>query len=429
MRMLFVSNLYPPHHLGGYELLCHEVATHLTARGHEVAILTSDFGVKGPTPEPGVYRQLKLASDIYYYRPQQVLRYWADGRANRQAIRKALAETAPDVVVIWGMWNLSPLVAAWVERLAGHRVVYYLASQWPAEPTPHEAYWDGTANRLPGRLFKRLLRRPVRLALHREWRPYALRFEHVIACSRFVRDGLVQAGVPVADARIIYLGIDPVPYQEAAAQREKAPPTQGLRVAYVGALVPHKGPHTAVEALGLLAGDGASPAVSLTILGSGHPEYEERLHAMVRRWKLEDKVTFQRPIPRAQLPGFLARFDALVMPSVWEEPLARISQEAMASGLVLVATPTGGTPEILIDGENGLAFAPEDAHALAGHLRRLATDADLRRRLACEGRRTVLERFTLSRMIGELEAYLADVAAKGRLGAVSHEAPDAGPYR
>jgi glycogen(starch) synthase len=393
MRMLFVSNLYPPHHLGGYELLCHEVATHLTARGHEVAILTSDFGVKGPTPEPGVYRQLKLASDIYYYRPQQVLRYWADGRANRQAIRKALA------------------------------------SQWPAEPTPHEAYWDGTANRLPGRLFKRLLRRPVRLALHREWRPYALRFEHVIACSRFVRDGLVQAGVPVADARIIYLGIDPVPYQEAAAQREKAPPTQGLRVAYVGALVPHKGPHTAVEALGLLAGDGASPAVSLTILGSGHPEYEERLHAMVRRWKLEDKVTFQRPIPRAQLPGFLARFDALVMPSVWEEPLARISQEAMASGLVLVATPTGGTPEILIDGENGLAFAPEDAHALAGHLRRLATDADLRRRLACEGRRTVLERFTLSRMIGELEAYLADVAAKGRLGAVSHEAPDAGPYR
>lgn len=420
MRLLFVSNLYPPHHLGGYELLCQEVATHLTARGHEVTVLTSDFGVQDTTQEQGVRRELKLASDIYYYRPWQVLRYWTDEHANRRAVQRALTETNPDVVVIWGMWNLSPTVAAWVERLAGPKVVYYLASRWPAEPTPHEAYWDGTANSFAGRLFKRLLRWPVRLALRQEWRPYALRFEHAIVCSKSVRDGLVRAGVPVADARTIYHGIDPAPYQEAARQRETFSPARELRAVYVGALVPHKGPHTAIEAMRLLTGDGASPAVSLTILGSGHPEYEERLRALVRGWHLENKVAFQPPIPRAQLPTFLARFDVLVMPSIWDEPLARVSQEAMASGLVLVATPTGGTPEILVDGENGLAFAPEDARALAEHLRRLAEDADLRLRLARAGQRTILERFTLSRMIGEIETYLAEVAVQASSRPPSH---------
>ena len=46
-----------------------------------------------------------------------------------------LAETKPDAVVIWGMWNLSPLVAAEAERCAGSNVAYYFANEWPIEPS------------------------------------------------------------------------------------------------------------------------------------------------------------------------------------------------------------------------------------------------------------------------------------------------------
>jgi len=412
MKILFVSNFYPPYHLGGYEMLCHEVATHLTARGHKITVLTSTYGVTEKQKEAGVHRRLKLESDVNYYRPQQVLRYGADRHTNLEAVRELAAETAPDVVVVWGMWNLSRLVAAWVEEIAGSKVVYYLANQWPADPSAHEAYWEGTADSLVGRVFKRMFRVPVRLALHREWRPYNLRLEHAIVCSKSVRDELLQASVPVGHAKVIYHGIDPLPYQKAAEQRGQNPRHGVLRVVYVGGLIPHKGVHTAVEAIGRLAESRASAPVNLIVLGAGHPQYEARLHQLVQRGQLDDLVSFHRPIPRSQLPAFLAQFDVLVMPSVWEEPQARISQEAMAAGLVLVATPTGGTKEILVDGENGLAFEPEDAQGLAMRLRRLAQDADLRRRLSRAGRQTVAERFTISRMIDELEDHLTEIAAQ-----------------
>lgn len=411
MKLLFISNLYPPHHRGGYEMLCHEVATHLTARGHQVSVLTSTYGVTEKQDEPGIYRRLALESDPDYYRPQQVLHYWSDQGANLRTIKELMAATQPDVAVIWGMWNLTRQIAVWVEKLAGANVVYYLADQWPADPSAHEAYWEGTANSLVGKAFKRLVRVPVRLALRQEWRPFKLHFEHVIVCSQAVRNKLREAGLPIEDTQVIYHGIDPAPYRKAAETRKLDTGNGLLRVVYVGALLPHKGVHTAIEAFGHLAEKGTPIPAQLTVLGTGHPQYESHLQRLVQRWQLNGTVSFQRPIPRAELPAFLTQFDVLVMPSIYAEPQARISQEAMAAGLVLVATLTGGTGEILVDGENGLAFAPEDARELAKQLQRLVQDADLRHRLAQAGWRTVTERFTISRMIDELELYLLRVAA------------------
>jgi len=153
------------------------------------------------------------------------------------------------------------------------------------------------------------------------------------------------------------------------------------------------------------------PALSVTldILGSGHPQYEDRLHRMVRELQLSERVTFHQPIPRLQLPGFLAQFDALVLPSIWEEPQARISQEAMAAGLALVGTMTGGTKEILADGENGLAFPPENSIALARQLKRLANDPPLRQKLSAAAQATVEARFTIEQMINNLESFLDEV--------------------
>ena len=61
VNLLFISNFYPPHHLGGYELLCHEATTRLIARGHTVEVLTSTYGITSPAPnEPGIQRKLRL---------------------------------------------------------------------------------------------------------------------------------------------------------------------------------------------------------------------------------------------------------------------------------------------------------------------------------------------------------------------------------
>jgi glycosyltransferase involved in cell wall biosynthesis len=81
----------------------------------------------------------------------------------------------------------------------------------------------------------------------------------------------------------------------------------------------------------------------------------------------------------------------------------------MISSLVVVATQTGGTVEVLRDGENGLLFAAGDAEDLAQKIAGLATDPKLRRRLALAGHQTVVERFTKTKMMDEIESYLQEI--------------------
>jgi hypothetical protein len=81
--------------------------------------------------------------------------------------------------------------------------------------------------------------------------------------------------------------------------------------------------------------------------------------------------------------------------------------------LSLVGTTTGGTKEILKDGETGFTFAPEDADGLAEQVTRLIIDPDLCWRLARAGRQTVLENFTLDKMVDEIEEYLVGCFVTG----------------
>lgn len=409
MRLLFLSNFYPPHHLGGYELLCREVATLLGERGHHVKVLTSTYGATREGDEPGIQRQLRLQSDIYYYRPQQVLRYFIDRQANLRVVRETLREVQPDIVVVWGMWNLSWSVAAEIERIMGEKVAYYLAGPWPADPTPHEAYWTARGRSWRGRALLHLLRPLVMFALRSEWRPCRLQLRNSAVCSISVEEEMRRAGVGPDRYRLIYHGVDAEVYRAAGLKRLRGKASSNLRVVYVGSLLPQKGVHTAIEALSILSGRAEDSQVTLDVLGAGHPQYEHRLHRMVKEYGLDTQVTFHRPIPRAQLPDFLAGFDVLVLPSVWEEPQALISQEAMASGLVLVATLTGGTNELLIDGVNGLAFQREDSAGLAKQLARLIDDEALKDRLIRAAWETINERFTTQRMLDAIETWLVEI--------------------
>jgi len=410
MRLLTISNFYPPHHVSGYAMLCSDVVESLRARGHEATVLTSTLGCGREIRDGHVHRLLALESPLDYYRPIEGLAYPIANRRNLNHLRRLADEFRPDIVFVWGMWNLSKRLAEEAERLMGSRVVYYLANPWPIEPNQHQAYWELPTRRPWLNRVKAGCRHAVKWLLRSEWQPVALRFEHAPCCSRALRDQLAAAGVPLRDAPTIYEGIDVESYARHAAQR-RLPARDGLlSLVYVGLLVPHKGVHTVVEALSRLSPE-IRERVRLTILGSGHPDYESTLRDLVKARNLARYVSFEHPIARTELPGFLARHHALVMPSIWEEPLALIMQEGLASGLAFVGSATGGTKEIIRDGENGLLFGPEDVDLLAEHVRRLALDPSLCRTLAEQGQATARQKFSLGRMVDDIEAYLVGVRA------------------
>lgn len=420
MRILFISAFYPPHVIGGWEQLVENINTRLQARGHITHVLTSTYGAsEEPSDEPGVDRCLSLENDLDHYDPLRFL-IGRRRRLNRNLryVRAAIEDFTPDVVFVHVMWALSKSVPWMAEQLLPGRVVYYIANDWPYVPDVNVAYWRDPARNAILRLPKRLLAWPSLKVMEREERDFSLRFTHVLCVSHAVKADLVRrAGIPLDRMRVIYNGIEVDQFSLASQSVGGRSNQQGLSLLYAGTLAHHKGVHTAIEAMNVLAHQSGMNDVSLTIVGSGHPDYEAYLRALADRYGLSESVHFQPRVPREEMPGLLHKFDALIFPSIWQEPLARMVQEAMAMGLVVVGTTTGGTKEILIEGETGLTFAPEDSGALARQIERLRCNPQLRMRLARNAHDVVLRKFDIRRMIDEIEAYLSQMASDG--GAMS----------
>jgi glycogen(starch) synthase len=410
MRLLVLSNFYPPAREGGYTQWCHEVTEQLISRGHTVVVLTSDYQrTKAPADEPNVCRLLHLEGDLEYYRPLQFFTQWKkDQRHNLHALQQVVNDFSPDLIFVWGMWALSKALPALAESLLPGRVVYYLSDYWASATDMHTAYWRSPAQHGVTRPLKWVLKKLALARLGTASQP-PLQFQHVMCVSAKVRELLVRAGVPVQHARIVHGGTD---VERFVSVRRRKDDSGRLRLLYAGQLVRHKGVHTAIEAMAKLTNGPRRREVDLTIIGSGHPDYEVLLRNLVERNCLQDIVHFHGPMSRDQMPAKLVEFDVLVFPSIYEEPLARITQEAMLAGLVVIGTTTGGTPEVLHDGQTGLVFAPGDADGLANEVGRLISEPELGEQLSETARRTVLEHFTLDRMTREIEEYLMACAVQ-----------------
>lgn len=410
MRLLFLSNFFPPIRPGGYTQWCHEVAQRLADRGHTIGVLTSCYErAKASAGEQNVYRLLHLEGDLTYYQPLRFFIQWnKQYRENLSFLEHTVGEFAPDLIFVWGMWALSHALPALAEKLMPGRVVYYLSDYWPSAVDMHTTYWQAPAQRLPMQLPKRVLGKLAMSMLARQGQP-ELKLEHVICVSARVRELLVETGLPIQHARIIHGGTDIERFLDIHKREDLTGP---LKLLYAGQLVRHKGVHTAIEAVARLVNQRGMNQITLTLVGSGHPDYEAFLRDLVEKERLQEFVAFDGPVAKSEMPAVLQQFDVLLFPSIYEEPLARMTQEAMASGLVVIGTTTGGTKEILSDGETGLTFAPEDPDGLAAQVARLVADPALRSRLARAGRQTVLENFTLDRMVNEIEEYLVGCLAQ-----------------
>jgi glycosyltransferase involved in cell wall biosynthesis len=325
---------------------------------------------------------------------------------NLALTQKLLDTYRPDAVLIWGMWNIGHTVPQLIERNAGSAVAYYFCDYWPSLPSAYVQRLQEPARRGNMQQVKSLVGRyflPRLVATE----PVHLRFEHPICVSRAVRDLLTSRGVEVAHAQVIYGGtsVAETSGNDGLHERSSGP----LRLLYMGRLERIKGVHTVLHAIHSM---GSQPLVTLDILGSGDPDYTAELHTLISAGNMQERIRFLGSVPRAMVPAILSQYDALVFPSEWEEPFARTVLEAMAAGLPVIGTTTGGTEEILVDGETGLTYSAGDSEQLAAQILRLAVDPALQHRLSETGRRVVRQRYTLDRMVDELETALHAIAGK-----------------
>jgi glycosyltransferase involved in cell wall biosynthesis len=111
-----------------------------------------------------------------------------------------------------------------------------------------------------------------------------------------------------------------------------------------------------------------------------------------------------------EVAPFYAAFDALILPSANEgTPVSAI--EALAGGRPVVATRVGGVPDVVRDGVDGFLVEPGDVDAMADRLAALAADADLRRRMGEAGSADVHQRYSVERLLDDVDALYRELLA------------------
>jgi glycosyltransferase involved in cell wall biosynthesis len=148
----------------------------------------------------------------------------------------------------------------------------------------------------------------------------------------------------------------------------------------------------------------------------GDPLFEEdrwradHLRRRIKEAGLEDRLGLLGF--RSDVPAVMRGLDVMVLASD-AEPCGRVLLEAMASGTAIVATNTGGTPELVRDGTEGLLVPPRDPAALAGAVRRLVQDPPLRESLGRAGVVRVEESFTVAAHVARTLEVYDRVASRG----------------
>ena len=416
MRIVLAVHAFPPRSVAGVEVYTLRLAQGLRARGHDVHVLAAVHDLDAP---PGAVRRRSHAGvdvvEIVSVHAAGTLEATYDDPVVDAAGAAVFDELRPECVHFQHLLNLSSgLVAA--ARRAGARTVFTLHDYWLSCPRdglrmredlslcqsmdhracaaclaaspylapPLQRGLAGAARRLGlGRYLHRLhdvapaategllrlLRRTVPepgagLAEGMDRRARRLQrvvaeIDLVLAPTAFARDRALEFGVAASKVQLCPYGVLTAPAQPRAAGRR-------LRFGFIGTVAPHKGVHVLVDAFRAVA----DPAATLDVHGSltVQPAYVAQLR---RAAEGDPRIHLRGPFAEGGQAAALAQLDVLVVPSLWWENSPLVVLEALGAGVAVVASRTGGVPELLSEGD-GLLVPPGDARALGEALAAVA---------------------------------------------------------
>jgi glycosyltransferase involved in cell wall biosynthesis len=414
VRILFVTNFFPPTHTAGTETYTYGLARAFQDGGHTVEVVcagTFDAG-DSPIPDATTERVDGIAVTRLHFnwqRARDIFMTLAENDDVGRWFAAHLRQARPDIVHVTSCDTLSPRVIT-VAKEMGLPVVVTLTDFWflcmrhtllkgdgtrcggPESPwgclqcLAHDAKiytvpravlaepvvragltWMSTKPLLTR---QRGLRGVLGDVAQRQEavRSALLRADAIVAPSAFLREMFVRNGYPPERIAVSPHGLD---YGWLPADRQKTP-TLGLRVGYLGQIESLKGVDLLVRAFHQLD----APHASLTIHGNHlrNPSYTAELSELSNG---DPRIRFAGPYARDERAAVLRNLDVVVVPSRWYENAPLVIAEAHAMRTPVVATNLGGMAEAIQDGMNGLLFAPDDVDDLTRCLRRILDDPNL----------------------------------------------------
>ena len=420
MKILVVTNLYPPHHAGTFDLRCESLVNLLKLRGHQVRLLTSTHGMSLAQQGGEVERRLQL-NGVYDH---ALVTGFAELKKletqNHAVLRESISSFSPELVLVFSLFGLSKSFLFQL-RHCGVPVVYDVADNWltlEVRNDPWLRWWNHPAMNLSRKALEISGQRtaldtlaPTRLVQGYDRMPElyaeqpvanslnAFRFERIYFASDWLRENAMQAGFQVGYAEVIHPGI--ATQQFIGEVKPAAAPVEKFLV--VAALHKRSGVLTALRAVQQLRQ--INVRVSLSIYGKGDSAHVAELRSFIALKQLPVEFLNVSNFVR-DLPAVYRRHDALLHTSEEPEPFSFTVLEAMAAGLPVIGTALGGTRELLRHGENALTYAPGEAYELATRIQEMQVSPALRVQMAETAQAEVLAHYNETAVTDRIEAFL-----------------------
>ncbi len=382
MRILVITNYYPPYYKGGYELACRDCCDFLASRGHGVFILSGHYGLDVPEDEC-VYEQMRAVRRLKYidYSVSSYRGKLGVEKHNYAATAAAIDAVKPDIVYIWNMQAVS-LAAVLAVQKSGVKRIFEIGDLWPG------VYIDDYPITKVKAFVKSLL--PGVVSGRAEISP-------IIAVSKWI-------GVEMAEkygSKRVYV----VPNGIKAPHNVKVKRNEDVtKYIFTGRIDPQKGIETAIEAFAKLVRTQAISNFQFDIYGSGDEIYADHCRHLVDKNGLENFITFCGRVDN--VINLYADYDIMIMPTTMREPFGMVTVEAMAAGLAVIATNKYGPAEIISDGVDGLLFEPGNSSRLAEKIAILHNDYNLCGRLSAAARKKYLDNYQLEFIKNKVEKIL-----------------------
>jgi glycogen(starch) synthase len=374
LRILVLTNLYPPQELGGYGRSIFDFATNLRLLGHQLQVISTDAPYLGGdcSQDQQVDRRLQLLGS-YDGGLQSVSDPSERQRRidhNRQLLDQHLQQFRPQAALLGNLDMLGPeLLQHLVAR--GVPCWHHHGFSQPAFP-PEQLPPAGSG-----------------------YRP--------LANSQFTAKALAQFLPAHRPIPVIYPGAQTHLFSDLQPQPLGGP----LRIAFAGLLIGAKGAHVLLEALSQLKQAGI-PFHAQLAGGQLANDYPDELRAFAHASGIGAQVDFLGKLERHQLRAFLAAHPVFVFPSTWEEPFGISQVEALAAGCLVVSSGTGGAGETVHDDINGRRFRPSDSTHLAAVLTEIWRDPAAHEPLRQRGRKLALSHFDTARESRKLSQLMLD---------------------
>lgn len=408
MRILIVSNLFPPDYDGGLEINAWKIALALRKRGHDVQVVTSRYRsnfVPAEVEADWVHRifdflvpvpDVKIGKSARYEIMSKLIQRVRIGGPNAEAMRSHLANHDYDLVYPFGLHQigLSTMLPTTERKIP---TLWHCGDHFIA---------DHFAQVNISRLYRFVITQILKKYTEQESK---VDFSHMAFVSQYLLDHFKQSGFLPANAYIIPRGID-FPLGEDVDRPRDQKFFMACRIDAA------KGVHQGIEATRQLLAKQPELQWTLEIAGSGDAGYQAEQQSVIDSEGLSERVKFIGKLTREQTLAKIRDSRAFLSTSVWGEPFANTIIETLGSGTPLIGADAGSILEVVEPEISALIYERNSPDQLAVHMERILLDPSLGRRLADNGLKVIRERYTLDRIMDLTEdtfSKVLDFYAKG----------------